>query len=684
MGPPKSEASEDVSDLLHIQDVPEPTGQTLHTGRVPNNTASNRNEGAHDSQKQFIAEAPQHSPSSPYSPSLVDHVWQNIFGGPSPDPSTARFFSDIPEPVSIDVVPGSSATSPETTDVLSAAPPPTEDNIQHNPLPFPQRATIPMSDCLHTSDWTQFESNAGTDNSSEMSSWVDVSGDESYRSAGEPSGWEDLRLSPWSEGQGLSRTAAETSQAPRKSYGESQSPIMPESSRVLLKQQNQFPIGTSTRLATNIDLRPAPIEQQMIRDTSWYRVASMTIVSSTHNANREGFVCDAGTPCKQCLKVLDSARSFFEPCYRDPLSNVVVARHGNGNFGQRDVKFVDYFWTGDIAQSKSIEIRWNLPGGRVVDLPLLRTTCKTFSPRSNDTHHITWNIGDRIVEVELPPYACDDTAAVLSEVEHFLDQGNTAIINYILQDTKDATTSLTLKEAMRYNSKHKSTVIDLALRIRSASYCSQGWGSITGPENLGINTVDFNEFGECGYAAYDRGKDVPLPLSIDHQFDVALLLVIKKHQDELIKTLSGMINAKGQKPWYEIFLAVFVMLSNLEYVHAGSFTFYQALKQTKFQSSVYSLTQEMIDEFTYSAENILYHFCHILKGKLGFKMARENMSELKNREGLEDESVAYITTVLELLPKTRTIIGDPAPPAPGQLAPPDGRWLTRLFDRIKG
>ncbi|KAJ8132954.1 hypothetical protein O1611_g674 [Lasiodiplodia mahajangana] len=393
--------------------------------------------------------------------------------------------------------------------------------------------------------------------------------------------------------------------------------------------------------------------------------------------------CDTGTPCNQCLEVLDSARSFSEPCYRDSLENAVVARHGNGNFGQRDVKFVDYFWTSDIAQSKSIEIHWSLPGGRFVDLPLLKTTCKRFSPISHDTHYITWNIGGRIVEVELPPYACDDTTAVMSEVKRFLDEGNTPVINYILQDTKDAATSLTLKEAMRYNSKHKSTIIDLALRIRSASYCSQGWGSITGLENLGINAVDFNEFGECGYAAYDRGKDVPLPLSIDHQFDVALLLIIKKHQDELIKTLSGMIDAEGQKPWYEIFLAVFVMLSNLEYVHAGSFTFYHALKQT-FQPSVYSLTQEMIDEFNYSAENILYHFCHILEGKLGFKMARENMSELKNREGLDDESVAYITAVLELLPKTSDIIGDPALPPPGQLAPPDGRWLTRLFDRIKG
>ena len=38
--------------------------------------------------------------------------------------------------------------------------------------------------------------------------------------------------------------------------------------------------------------------------------------------------CDPNTPCQQCQNVLGSARSYFEPCYRDRLDRVALARHG--------------------------------------------------------------------------------------------------------------------------------------------------------------------------------------------------------------------------------------------------------------------------------------------------------------------------------------------------------------------
>jgi len=38
--------------------------------------------------------------------------------------------------------------------------------------------------------------------------------------------------------------------------------------------------------------------------------------------------CDGKKPCSRCEVVLNSARSFFEPCYRDRLDRVTLARHG--------------------------------------------------------------------------------------------------------------------------------------------------------------------------------------------------------------------------------------------------------------------------------------------------------------------------------------------------------------------
>ncbi|KAL6401880.1 hypothetical protein AUP68_14336 [Ilyonectria robusta] len=256
--------------------------------------------------------------------------------------------------------------------------------------------------------------------------------------------------------------------------------------------------------------------------------------------------------------------------------------------------------------------------------------------------------------VPLPPFAGDDVQALKAEVETFLDKSVAKVLDYILEDTTDQIISASLKEAIRYSQKHGSRAIDLALRIRCASFCSQGWGSITGQESLGIAAVDFNRLGKSGYAAYDRGIDRPVPQSIDHQIDVVLLLTIKKHQKELLGHLSKLIFGKvKKKPWYEIFLTIFVLLSNLEYVHGGSLSYYLAQAKTRNGATCYSLIQEMIDEFTYSSENLLYHFCSILRGSMGFKLARENMRDLTTRESLDEEAVLYMTTILETLPKSR-------------------------------
>jgi hypothetical protein len=246
----------------------------------------------------------------------------------------------------------------------------------------------------------------------------------------------------------------------------------------------------------------------------------------------------------------------------------------------QQLPFVDYLWAENSSPSKRIEIRWNLPGGRPVDLPLMSMTCKKFVPSTNDTHHITFNVGSEIIAIEMPPYAGDDTRSIQAAVEEFLDQSAPAVLDYILADTTDELVSSTLCEAARFAREHHSRAIELALRIRCASFCSQGWGSITGSESLGIRTVDFNERGECGYAAYGRGQDKPLPLSMDHQLDVALLLTIKKYQKELLGKLDKMTFGKAGKPWYEIFLTIFVLLSNLEYVHCGGLSFYHAQMKT--------------------------------------------------------------------------------------------------------
>jgi hypothetical protein len=71
----------------------------------------------------------------------------------------------------------------------------------------------------------------------------------------------------------------------------------------------------------------------------------------------------------------------------------------------------------------------------------------------------------------------------------------------------------------------------------------------------------------------------------------------------------------------------------------------------------------MIEEWNKSAENLLFHFCCVLRGGMGFRAAQDKMHDLKEREALDDAAVRYISKVLELLPQKR---GCPRPSQTGR------------------
>lgn len=66
---------------------------------------------------------------------------------------------------------------------------------------------------------------------------------------------------------------------------------------------------------------------------------------------------------------------------------------------------------------------------------------------------------------------------------------------------------------------------------------------------------------------------------MEHQFDVALIQAIESHRRPLLKQLNKLV-FQTKPRWYEIFLAIFLLLSNLEYVHKGALDYYHCQKQT--------------------------------------------------------------------------------------------------------
>jgi len=238
-----------------------------------------------------------------------------------------------------------------------------------------------------------------------------------------------------------------------------------------------------------------------------------------------------------------------------------------------------------------MEIRWNLPGSTPIEGSILPVLFRTYRPEPTDDFDTTtyhWQVNGQARKIVLPPFAVYDTGALLEDVEKFLCDNQPEIETWVTNKSNDdRLAALTYKEALRYRSQPGSDIIKMAIQMQCGAVMSQGYGSVTDPHVLRLPNIDYRHFGRCGYEAYDRDVDCPVPQAMGHQFDVAILKYINRLQKDLIKELRKKIFQPGIKPWYELFLTFFILLSNLEYIHGGALGYLNSKRKTVSRTSFY-------------------------------------------------------------------------------------------------
>jgi hypothetical protein len=248
---------------------------------------------------------------------------------------------------------------------------------------------------------------------------------------------------------------------------------------------------------------------------------------------------------------------------------------GNGREHQEEAEFLAYDWVHN-SQLYEMEIMWNLPGyGPIPNAQPIRVAFRPYSPRrgSLDVAASVWTNKDGEVKtIEQPAYAIYDTANLVTAFESYFSSLQPAIEAWIFtRITQDEVAHLTYTEVLRMRTTHGSRALDLAMRLQCLSVVSQGYGSVWSPNIPGIREYDYRRLGSSDYEAYDRKTyDRPLPGAITHQMDVAAVKYLRKLEKEFVKELAALIFKPKIKPWYELFLAFYVIFWNLEYIHHGA------------------------------------------------------------------------------------------------------------------
>lgn len=248
---------------------------------------------------------------------------------------------------------------------------------------------------------------------------------------------------------------------------------------------------------------------------------------------------------------------------------------GNGREHQEEAEFLAYDWVHN-SQLYEMEIMWNLPGyGHIPNAQPIRVAFRPYSPRrgSLDVAASVWTNKDgELKTIEQPAYAIYDTAKLVTAFETYFSSLQPAIEAWIFtRITQDEVARLTYTEVLRMRTTHRSRALDLAMRLQCLSVVSQGYGSVWSNNIPGIREYDYRRLGRSDYEAYDRKSyDRPLPGAITHQMDVAAVKYLRKLEKEFVKELAALIFKPKIKPWYELFLAFYVIFWNLEYIHHGA------------------------------------------------------------------------------------------------------------------
>lgn len=109
----------------------------------------------------------------------------------------------------------------------------------------------------------------------------------------------------------------------------------------------------------------------------------------------------------------------------------------------------------------------------------------------------------------------------------------------------------------------------VALRIWTGSKLCANERSLTGAELLGLTPVEDVTSHLYGH--------VPIPPVLDYQCDSVAIEWMKSLTTDLLEAMTSRIKKRQHSEWFEIFLTIFVLLNNLEYVYDKQTAFLQYL-----------------------------------------------------------------------------------------------------------
>ncbi|KFA45340.1 Sat20 [Stachybotrys chartarum IBT 40293] len=346
--------------------------------------------------------------------------------------------------------------------------------------------------------------------------------------------------------------------------------------------------------------------------------------------------CDPGLPCKNCMRVQVTRRTFFGPCIRIKWEEVHTFRAGDGDLGQIRATLQTFQWTLG-GQVKSIDVQWPFRDDKVKP-PILSIECQQFLPKHE---HVAeeYSVAGQAYKILLPPWACSNTKAASKKVEAFVRQCQAPLEEEIRHTLNDPILLLTLDEARRYRNETGSKLVATALEIYAGAMMNSRYPASTESDIFGV--VDQL------HTPYFFDK-VPLPPQLTCQIQIMVAQVMLDKQKNALKRLQERALSKNRhKVWYECYLTIFILLATIELVYQVQLRFVKAKQgvSDRNATNLSYVTQYMIEEWEESILTLVGLFHCVMNGGLPFTQSWEDGGENHRLTELDDKALVYVRSL---------------------------------------
>ncbi|KAI8626340.1 hypothetical protein F5Y19DRAFT_227142 [Xylariaceae sp. FL1651] len=191
----------------------------------------------------------------------------------------------------------------------------------------------------------------------------------------------------------------------------------------------------------------------------------------------------------------------------------------------------------------------------------LTVTASTFFPDSSDTTSYSWkDSSNNTRKMEMPPYFIYDLNEAVANMQEYATLSRSSYISSLL-DGHNQVACLTFEAAFRYLDTNESSLISHALSLWAATRLTERTWRVCGPY-----TLDFNPSTERDNP---WNGIIPVTPIMDTQLDEAaikgLLIPLKT---KVLMELDRKMKQPDPKTWYEVSLALCIVLNNFEWIFA--------------------------------------------------------------------------------------------------------------------